>query len=35
MSRETEEEYDIPPTSRLTVKEGQFIEGGEPLTEGR
>ena len=32
-NRETEE-YDIPPTSRLTVKEGQIVEGGEPLTEG-
>ncbi len=32
-NRETEE-YDIPPTARLTVKEGQIVEGGEPLTEG-
>ncbi len=32
-NRETEE-YEIPPTSRLTVKEGQIVEGGEPLTEG-
>jgi len=32
-NRETEE-YDIPPTSRPMVKEGQIVEGGEPLTEG-
>src|SRR5690606_15351662 len=32
-NRETEE-YDIPPTARLMVKEGQIVEGGEPLTEG-
>ena len=28
------EEYDIPTTSRLIVKEGDHIEAGQPLTEG-
>ncbi len=32
-NRETEE-YEIPPTARLLVKESQVVEGGEPLTEG-
>jgi len=32
-NRETED-YDIPPTSRIIVKEGDHVEAGEPLTEG-
>ncbi len=28
------EEYDIPTTSRLIVKEGEKIEAGQPVTEG-
>ncbi len=28
------EEYDIPTTSRLIVKDGEKIEAGQPLTEG-
>jgi len=32
-SRE-KEEYEIPPTSRLIVTEGQNVEAGEALTEG-
>ena len=28
------EEYDIPSTSRLLVKDGQHVEAGEALTEG-
>ena len=28
------EEYEIPSTSRLIVREGQKVEAGEPLTEG-
>ncbi|MFZ3070452.1 MAG: DNA-directed RNA polymerase subunit beta' [Anaerolineaceae bacterium] len=28
------EDYEVPPTSRLIVSEGQKIEAGEPLTEG-
>jgi len=31
--RETEE-YDIPSTSRLIIRDGQSVEAGEPLTEG-
>ena len=31
--RETEE-YDIPSTSRLLIKDGQHVEAGEALTEG-
>jgi DNA-directed RNA polymerase subunit beta' len=31
--RETEE-YEIPSTSRLLVKDGEHIEAGQPLTEG-
>ncbi len=28
------EEYDIPSTSRLMVDEGDYVEAGQPLTEG-
>jgi DNA-directed RNA polymerase subunit beta' len=28
------EDYDIPPTSRMIVKEGDHVEAGQPLTEG-
>ena len=28
------EEYDIPSTSRLLVEEGDYVEAGQPLTEG-
>jgi DNA-directed RNA polymerase subunit beta' len=28
------EEYEIPSTSRLLVKDGEHVEAGEPLTEG-
>lgn len=28
------EEYEIPSTSRLIIREGQKVEAGEPLTEG-
>ena len=28
------EEYDIPSTSRLLVKDGEHVEAGEALTEG-
>jgi len=28
------EEYEIPSTSRLIIREGQTVEAGEPLTEG-
>lgn len=28
------EEYEIPPTSRLIVQDGEKIEAGQPLTEG-
>ncbi len=28
------EEYDIPTTSRLLVKDGDHVEAGQPLTEG-
>jgi len=31
--RETEE-YDIPTTSRLLIKDGEHVEAGQPLTEG-
>jgi DNA-directed RNA polymerase subunit beta' len=27
-------EYDIPSTSRVTIKDSQFVEAGQPLTEG-
>jgi DNA-directed RNA polymerase subunit beta' len=29
-----EEEYEIPSTARLVVKDGEKVEAGEPLTEG-
>ncbi|TLN08182.1 DNA-directed RNA polymerase subunit beta', partial [bacterium] len=32
-NRETEE-YDIPTTSRLLIKDGDTVEAGQPLTEG-
>jgi len=32
-NRETEE-YDIPTTSRLLIKDGDIVEAGQPLTEG-
>lgn len=32
-NRETED-YEIPPTSRLIVSEGDHVEAGQPLTEG-
>jgi len=28
------EEYDIPTTARLLIKEGDHVEAGEPITEG-
>ena len=28
------EEYDIPSTSRLLIKDGEHVEAGQPLTEG-
>jgi hypothetical protein len=28
------EEYEIPSTSRLLIKDGEHIEAGTPLTEG-
>jgi DNA-directed RNA polymerase subunit beta' len=28
------EEYEIPTTSRITVKDGEHVEAGQPLTEG-
>jgi DNA-directed RNA polymerase subunit beta' len=28
------EEYDIPSTSRLLMKDGEHVEAGQPLTEG-
>lgn len=31
--RETEE-YEIPPTARLLVKDGDHVQAGQPLTEG-
>jgi len=29
-----EEEYDIPSTARLVIKDGERVEAGQPLTEG-
>ncbi len=29
-----EKEYDIPSTSRLTIKDSEAVEAGQPLTEG-
>ncbi len=28
------EEYEIPSTSRLLIKDGEHVEAGQPLTEG-
>jgi DNA-directed RNA polymerase subunit beta' len=28
------EEYEIPSTARVTIKDGEHVEAGEPLTEG-